>query len=178
MMNLVEFQEFLSAHPLTKITRTKFNALRTTKKQYRQCRCNCGYLFAVGINIAENTYITALHHYPSTTLLMCFFHVQKNAKDRLRKLGSNQEVQAEIKSDIADVHSTVNEDTFNSMYQEKERKWVALAPAGFASYFRKQWIDGDFTNWKVFNGDAEVAATNNALESFNKTIKKMYTHSI
>ena len=80
----------------------------------------------------------ALHQFPTTNPLMCFFHVQKNAKDRLKKLGSTQEVQTEIKSDIADLHSAINEDTFDSMYEEKERKWDDLAPAGFASYFRKQ----------------------------------------
>jgi hypothetical protein len=45
----------------------------------------------------------------------------------------------------------------------------------FALYFQKQWVEGQFNEWKVFNSPAGCATMNNSLESFNAMLKKCFT---
>jgi hypothetical protein len=60
-------------------------------------------------------------------------------------------------------------------YEEVMPRWRSTVP-DFANYFEEQWNNGDeFTNWKIFCSEPDVASTNIALESFNKTIRKV-TH--
>ena len=42
-------------------------------------------------------------------------------------------------------------------------------------YFHMQWILGNFTTWKIYCSEPGIASTNNALESFNNTLKKSFT---
>ncbi|DAZ99160.1 TPA: hypothetical protein N0F65_010244 [Lagenidium giganteum] len=37
----------------------------------------------------------------------------------------------------------------------------------FCSYFKSEWIIGNFCNWQVFHSSLEYATTNNACETFN-----------
>ncbi len=54
-------------------------------------------------------------------------------------------------------------------------KWCNEEP-GFAEYFIDQWdTENSFNSWRIFCSASGVASTNNALESFNKTIKKNFT---
>lgn len=43
------------------------------------------------------------------------------------------------------------------------------------TYFNKQWLTGDFTNWQIFNRSAGLATTNGPIESYNNTIKEFFT---
>jgi hypothetical protein len=45
---------------------------------------------------------------------------------------------------------------------------------GFALYFQKQWVEGQFNKWKVFNSPAGCATTKISLESFNTMLKKCF----
>jgi hypothetical protein len=117
----------------------------------------------------------ALLSFPMTTHLMCFFHVQKNVKEHLRK--QSKAIQEQYKKDVQDLHESIDQKEYDSKYQEIFNKWSVSLPE-FANYFDSQWNNGNFVSWKIFNSSPGVATTNNALESFNKTIKKSYTLAI
>ena len=104
---------------------------------------------------------------------MCYFHVVKCCKDNLKRCTRAE--QKPIFHDIYYLHCSSSEVDFNERYDEVMSRWRASVP-DFATYFDEQWNTGDeFTNWKIFCSEPGVASTNNALESFNKTIKKSYT---
>ena len=50
--------------------------------------------------------------------------------------------------------------------------YVALQK--FKKYFKEQWLQGSFTNSKIFNTPPGYAPTQNPEESFNKQIKDIY----
>ena len=89
--------------------------------------------------------------------------------------GRPKDVQESIMNDIHYLHSSYSENEFQVRLTEAITKWHNEEP-GFAEYFLNQWNTEDsFNCWKIFCSAAGVAATNNALESFNKTIKKNFT---
>jgi hypothetical protein len=89
--------------------------------------------------------------------------------------GRPKDVQESIMNDIHYLHSSYSENEFQVRLTEAVTKWRNEEP-GFAEYFLNQWNTEDsFNCWKIFCSAAGVAATNNALESFNKTIKKNFT---
>jgi hypothetical protein len=68
-----------------------------------------------------------------------------------------------------------SENEFQVRLTEAITKWHNEEP-GFAEYFLNQCNTEDsFNCWKIFCSAPGVAATNNALESFNKSIKKNFT---
>lgn len=104
---------------------------------------------------------------------MCYFHVVKCCKDKLKRCTRAE--QTAIFRDIYYLHCSCCPEDFIERYEEVMAKWRSTVP-DFANYFEEQWNNGDeFTNWKIFCSEPGVASTNNALESFNKTIKKSYT---
>ena len=53
--------------------------------------------------------------------------------------------------------------------------WRKLALNDFADYFVSQWLSGKFTAWQTFQTPAGYASTSNPVESFNHTLKKLFT---
>jgi hypothetical protein len=78
-------------------------------------------------------------------------------------------------TDIHYLHSSYSENEFQVQLTETITKWHNEEP-GFAEYFINQLnTEDNFNSWKIFYSAPGVAATNNALEPFNKTIKKNFT---
>ena len=111
--------------------------------------------------------------YPQMKHLMCYFHVAKCCKDQLKRC--TKAAQKSIMDEVYYLHCSSCEEDFIERYEEIMPRWRTTVP-DFADYFQEQWNNGDdFTNWKIFCSEPGVVSTNNALESFNKTIKKSYT---
>jgi len=75
---------------------------------------------------------------------------------------------------IYHLHSSISQEEFEDRYREVAGKWRTDF-SEFARYFYMQWILGSFTTWKIYCSEPGIASTNNALESFNNTLKKSYT---
>lgn len=111
--------------------------------------------------------------YPTIKHLMCYFHVIKNCKDHVKCRPKS--VQESIMKDIYYLHQSYSQEEFQVRLEETNSKWEIEEPS-FSEYFLRQWNTEDsFNTWKIFCSAPGVATTNNALESFNNTIKKIYT---
>ena len=42
-------------------------------------------------------------------------------------------------------------------------------------YIKKEWIDSNYCNWQIFRNKSGFANTNSNLESFNNTVKRIFT---
>lgn len=108
--------------------------------------------------------------FPSAKPLMCYFHVVKACEEKLR----NNSERSVIMKDITDLHMCLCEDEFKAKFGNAENRWKVNNDT-FARYFKKQWVEGEFREWKVYESEPGVATTNNAVESFNSNLKKQYT---
>ncbi len=70
-----------------------------------------------------------LRTYPTCTHLMCYFHVVKNCKDRMK--GRPKDVHESIMNDIHYLHSSSSENEFQVRLTEAVTKWHNEEP-GFA----------------------------------------------
>ncbi len=119
---------------------------------------------------AEHVERTALVSvFPEADTLMCYFHVIKASKD---ELSGNKHRDAMLK-DITSLHMSLSQQEFDCKWTTVFNHWMVTSTE-FALYFHKQWVEGRFNKWKVFNSPAGCATTNNSLESFNTMLKKCF----
>jgi len=86
--------------------------------------------------------------FPGVTHLMCYFHVVKNCKEKLRSYA--KDVQQDILHDVQQLHSSVSPQECNALMTKFTPKWTELVPE-FLTYFLNQWMVSDsFGSWKVF----------------------------
>jgi hypothetical protein len=82
--------------------------------------------------------------------------------------------QETIRKEIYDVHmsksSEIAVQRMNVIYQKYKQSNLELA-----KYLRKQWFEGVFKRWKIYQRPAGYACTNSPIESYNSKIKKIYT---
>ena len=100
--------------------------------------------------------------FPDATLLMCYFHVVKNCREKLIHLPRAQ--YCSIMQSITKLHYLLPEVDYNLVSAE----W----PPEFKRYFERQWVNTDFCNWKVSCTPVGCSTTNNPCEQYNSTIKK------
>jgi len=79
---------------------------------------------------------------------MCYFHVVKNCKEKLRAYA--KDVQQDILHDVQQLHSSVSAQECNALMTKFIPKWTELFP-DFLTYFLNQWMVSDsFGSWKVY----------------------------
>ena len=117
---------------------------------------------------AERTALVSI--FPEADPLMCYFHVIKASKD---KLSGNKHRDIMLK-DITSLHMSQTQEEFDCKWTTVFNHWM-INCTEFALYFKKQWVEGEFKEWKIFNSSPGCATTNNSLESFNATLKKCFT---
>jgi hypothetical protein len=102
--------------------------------------------------------------------LMCYFHVKKACKEKLR---GNTEKEVILK-DIGELHSMPTQAKFNMKFGVMFNHWLANSD-NFAMYLYHQWVIGEFKEWQIYHSSPEVVTTNNLVESLNATLKKYFT---
>jgi hypothetical protein len=86
--------------------------------------------------------------FPGVTHLMCYFHVVKNCKEKLRSYA--KDLQQDILHDVQQLHSSVSSQECNALMTKFIPKWTELVP-DFLTYFLNQWMVSDsFGSWKVY----------------------------
>ncbi|KAE9046903.1 hypothetical protein PR003_g1241 [Phytophthora rubi] len=111
---------------------------------------------------------------PHFRFLMCFFHVMKHIRGRVKLLFSV--AQARVLTEVYDLHFARSQANYLEMLRAVWRRWMidpTLIP--FVQYFNGQWITGHFNSWHVFVTASGFASTNNPAEMFNALLKRDYT---
>jgi len=79
---------------------------------------------------------------------MCYFHVMKKCKEKLRCFA--KDVQQDILHDVQHLHCSVSAEECNALMTSLIPKWTELVP-DFLAYFLYQWMVSDsFGSWKVY----------------------------
>lgn len=107
-----------------------------------------------------------------TTLIMCWFHMKKNAVKWIDLLLKEKKQREEAKTDINLLHISPNKDMFEKGVTLFRKKWAKESE--FLAYVDKMWLT---SHDKWYGGAAEpgIPLTNNSLESFNSKVKKQGT---
>ncbi|KAG3221005.1 hypothetical protein PC129_g8252 [Phytophthora cactorum] len=106
--------------------------------------------------------------------LMCFFHVVKNVADRVSSL-SVEAVSLGFKH-LYQMHYSKDSTEFTAKAEQALATWTAIPVLkSFAVYFKKQWIDSQFSNWGCYHTPTGFEKTNNPVEQFNNVIKRDYS---
>ena len=75
------------------------------------------------------------------------------------------------------LHNCQNRLEFLAKYRVFEEKWKSWKKK-FCKYFGKQWVESRFCNWCVFSSPLGYSTTNNPIESYNNTIKSLFTNRL
>jgi hypothetical protein len=87
-----------------------------------------------------------LNCYPEVTHLMCYFHVVKNCKQKLRSYG--KDVQRDVLLDIQQLHNCTTESQCQSAFRELMHNETV---PDFVAYFTLQWVaNNSFSHWKTY----------------------------
>ena len=79
---------------------------------------------------------------------MCYFHVMKNCKEKLRSY--SKDVQNEVLQDVHKLHSCISLQDSQQLMNNLYGRWTARVPE-FYTYFVNQWMVNDsFGNWEVY----------------------------
>lgn len=79
--------------------------------------------------------------FPNITVLMSWFHVMKNAKKAIKRFRISDELANMLKSDIQDLHVSLNFDQFNFKLEHVKKKWAQYSAVNYhKNYFFKEWI--------------------------------------
>ena len=117
---------------------------------------------------------SAKKNFPLAKNLMCFFHVMYNVRKH-KHLINDSDKYNDVKNDIRELHTTLSKIKFSRLKSKILNKWSSLGLVEFSNYFKKQWLDGEFSNWSIYHTPAGFASTNNPVESFNNIIKTFIT---
>ena len=86
--------------------------------------------------------------FPGVKHLMCYFHVVKNCKEKLRSYDKN--TQRDVLGNVSDLHSCVTEVQFQQLLNTFLPRWNDTVP-DFSAYFTQQWVtNAPFNTWKVY----------------------------
>ena len=103
---------------------------------------------------AERTALVSI--FPEADPLMCYFHVIKASKDKL----SGNKLRDVMLKDITSLHMSQSQQEFDCKWTTVFNHWMVNCTE-FALYFKKQWVEGEFKERKIFNSSAGCATTNN-----------------
>lgn len=112
--------------------------------------------------------------WPDADLTNCFFHVSMNCDKKMKSKVHNEKDRKRLKSDIAMLQLSENEETFIKAAELFVKKWEGKY-GEFTRYFHQQHVV-TFGNW--YEGKAFFSpSTNNALESRNGKVKQQWTNN-
>jgi hypothetical protein len=89
-----------------------------------------------------------------------------------------------VEADIKTLHETLNQQEFDKKWLNVETKWQNAGYIKFLAYFKKEWCnqtDPDkarWNNWQMFQVPPGRPSTNNAIESFHRVIKTVFTKHV
>ena len=115
-----------------------------------------------------------LTFFPNCYILMCYWHVTHNVRKQFTEKQVPTTFHDEIMSDIGFMHYSTNHQEFCSRWAQIVSKWMTNGLNLFADYFYKQWINGQFCHWQIYNTPPGYA-TCNLVEPINKQIKQHFT---
>jgi hypothetical protein len=97
----------------------------------------------------------------------------------LNTYSSNTDAQlaSAIKADIFQMHWTVSEEEYLRKLHHFMIKYEQQAPE-FSNYFRRQWGEGVYCRWQMWNNPRGFATTNNPLEAFNWYLKESCSENV
>lgn len=102
---------------------------------------------------------------------MCWAHAKKNMQTKVEQIISDKKAQKSILQDIDALQSVTSSEAFGVASQLFLRKWENQT--SFIKYFKEEWLTQN-CNWYLGAAPGSPA-TNNALESFNRSIKDSNT---
>lgn len=108
------------------------------------------------------------------TVIICFFHVMFNVKNRLASIKNNK-MKNEIMEDISIIQRSYDYYMFMNAFTLFEQKWIGVSSVirTFIVYFKNNWVLKN-CNW-YHGSNIDAPKTNNSLESTNNRIKSDFT---
>ena len=90
------------------------------------------------------------------------------------KLIADPKIRPKVRVDIVNMELALNEKIFDSVISLVFNKWSieGAQTSEFLKYFKSEWINKNSGWYEGFS--PEIPSTNNALESFNRTIKEQH----
>jgi hypothetical protein len=86
-----------------------------------------------------------------------------------------KEHRTSVKADIDALHDCRNQLEFDKLLEKTEKKWKKLKLDAFLDYFKKSWLDSEFSAWQIFHTPPGYSSSNGIIESFNRTVKTSFT---
>ena len=89
-----------------------------------------------------------------------------------------------VEDDINSIHETLSQTEFDMKWLEVEKKWQKAGYSNFLEYFKKEWCNqtepdkARWNNWQMFQVPPGRPSTNNAIESFHRVIKTVFTKHV
>jgi hypothetical protein len=117
--------------------------------------------------------------YPTTTLLMCWFHMKKRVEEKKHLV--DESCREKIFTDLNRMHYSLNYDEYCIAYTRSLNRWDGWISDGkkgvkeFKDYMNKQWFFNQFCGWQIYITPPGYASTNNPIEQFNHDIKRSFT---
>jgi hypothetical protein len=133
------------------------------------------------MDASDATYNAVRKCFPDAKILMCFFHVKFNCKKMYSKKGLKIADWKIVDADINILHETLSQDEFNIKWDKIEKKWQELGYTNWLAYFKQEWMNTSepekarWNNWQMFQVGPGRPSTNNAIESFHRVIKTVWT---
>ena len=56
----------------------------------------------------------------------------------------------EVELDLLKLHMTTSQEAYDDSLDDTLEKWLGLGLNKFIVYFEKQWLEGHFTKWQIF----------------------------
>lgn len=106
--------------------------------------------------------------------LMCYYHVTAKVYEKTRSL--RPALTAMVAEGVSDIHFCTSAPEFHQVRECVLSAWAARPELHhFRAYFVWQCLSGRFGNWQAIHTPRGFATTNNPVEQFNRTIKRVYT---
>lgn len=134
-----------------------------------------GYNPNILISDAANAIRNAFTHVfgEESILKMCWTHMRTNVEKYLNLV--EQEHRKDIVSDLDSLQLCPDVETFTTGKDLFVKKWSALGQSRFLDYMNGLWFSSHINWFEGVEPASMTPSTNNALESFNNTIKKEFT---
>ncbi|RNA21246.1 hypothetical protein BpHYR1_003415 [Brachionus plicatilis] len=93
-----------------------------------------------------------------------------------RYLVYSDEVKAEIRRQMRNLHMSLNQKYFDANLKQLKLYSESNCP-DFYKYLEDVWLKTHFKHWQIIKRPAGYSCTNSPLESFNSSIKRTFTLS-
>ena len=116
--------------------------------------------------------------FPHCTQLKCYFHLKKNVERKIREHGlkAREEQMLEDIHFVSEATTSFDFDQLSELLLKKQGAYKEdnSLKTTFVEYFQKQYLHKERSNWFIASSEPGIGNTNNAIESFNKSLKGSY----